>query len=189
MSLETPRLILRRWRLSDAPFLFRYASHPKVGPAAGWTPHRGVLESRWIIARTLSAPETYALELKSVGHPVGCVELYIGRESSFPLPEDEGELGYWLGAPFWGRGLMTEAVEAVVRHAFADLRLKKLWCGYYDGNLRSKRVAEKCGFRYHHFVAHAPSRIEGDRRTGHAVCLTAEDCISRSQEPSDRRES
>ena len=46
--------------------------------------------------------------------------------------EDEAELGYWLGAPYWGRGLVPEASEELLRHAFEDLKLARVWCGYYD---------------------------------------------------------
>ena len=61
---------------------------------------------------------------------------------------DECEIGYWLGVPFWGQGIMPEAVNLLLHHAFIDLGMNKVWCGYYDGNERSKRVQEKCGFQH-----------------------------------------
>ena len=64
MILETKRLILRPWEESDAENLFKYASHPDVGPIAGWAVHTSVDNSREIIRRVLSAPETYAVVLK-----------------------------------------------------------------------------------------------------------------------------
>ena len=60
--------------------------------------------------------------------------------------DDECELGYWLGKPFWGQGIMPEAVKEMIRHAFEDLDMQKIWIGYYEGNTKSKRVQEKCGF-------------------------------------------
>lgn len=48
-------------------------------------------------------------------------------------PDDECELGYWLGKPFWGNGLMPEAAKKMLQHAFENLAMKKVWCGYYDG--------------------------------------------------------
>ena len=77
----------------------------------------------------LSGPETYAVVLKSGGHPVGCVGFLLGEKSNLVLPDGEAELGYWLGAPFRSRGLIPEAVNALVRRAFDDLRLRKIWCG------------------------------------------------------------
>ena len=61
MTLETTRLILRPWNESDAESLYKYASDPTVGPAAGWPPHTSVENSREIIRDVLSAPETYAV--------------------------------------------------------------------------------------------------------------------------------
>lgn len=60
--------------------------------------------------------------------------------------DGECELGYWLGKPFWGRGYMPEAAGTISRHAFSDLGMAKVWCGYYEGNFKSKRVQEKVGF-------------------------------------------
>ena len=58
------------------------------------------------------------------------------------------ELGYWLGKPFWGQGIMPEAAREIIRHGFEDIGMTKIWVGYYEGNTKSKRVQEKVGFRY-----------------------------------------
>ncbi|MBO7726416.1 MAG: GNAT family N-acetyltransferase, partial [Thermoguttaceae bacterium] len=60
-------------------------------------------------------------------------------------------------------------------HAFGDLKLQKLWCGYYDGNIKSQRVQEKCGFRYQRTIDRAPTAIEGDFRVEHVSCLTIQE--------------
>lgn len=73
MILETNRLILRPWEESDAENLFQYASHPDVGPIAGWAVHTSVENSREIIRSVLSAPETYAVVLKESRQPVGSI--------------------------------------------------------------------------------------------------------------------
>ena len=57
--------------------------------------------------------------------------------------DDECELGYWLGEPFWGRGYMPEAAYALMKRGFETLEMTTIWCGYYDGNKKSKRVQEK----------------------------------------------
>ena len=142
MILETERLLLRPWEEKDAEDLYRYASHPDVGPIAGWSVHTSVENSREIIREVLSAPETYAVVLKENGHPVGSIGLMIGETSNIGLPKTEGEIGYWIGVPYWGRGLIPEAVREILRHGFEDLNLSKIWCGYFDGNQKSKRVQE-----------------------------------------------
>lgn len=174
MILETERLILRPWKASDAEDLYKYASNPEVGPIAGWPVHISVENSKEIIKDVLSEPEVYAVVLKDTREVVGSIGLTIGKASNMNLPEDEGEIGYWIGVPFWGQGLIPEAVRELIRHSFADLKLKKLWCGYFDGNIKSKRVQEKCGFVYHHTEADKPWPLMGDIRTEHITCLPRE---------------
>ena len=175
MILETERLLLRPWEERDAEDLYRYASHPDVGPIAGWSVHTSVENSREIIREVLSAPGTYAVVLKENGHPVGSIGLMIGETSNIGLPKTEGEIGYWIGVPYWGRGLIPEAVREILRHGFEDLNLSKIWCGYFDGNQKSKRVQEKCGFHYHHTSENVPCAIEGVLRTEHISCQTKEE--------------
>lgn len=174
MVLETERLILRPWRESDAEALFKYASHPEVGPSAGWPVHTSIENSRDIIRAVLSAPETYAVVLKASGEPVGSIGLMIGQASGIGIPDTEGEIGYWIGVPYWGQGLIPEAVRELLRYGFEDLKLERMWCGYFDGNYKSRRVQEKCGFRYHHTRENVPSALKGVLRREHISCLPKE---------------
>ena len=174
MILETKRLTLRPWRESDAKDLFRYASHPDVGPTAGWAVHTSVENSRTVISNILSVPESYAVVLKETGQPVGSIGLMIGKLSNIGLPDTEGEIGFWIGVPYWGQGLIPEAVRELMRHGFEDLKLEKLWCGYFDGNDKSKRAQEKCGFRYHHTKENVPCALKGVLRTTHFTCISKE---------------
>ena len=148
MMFETQRLILRPWAESDAEDLYEYASDPRVGPSAGWPVHTSVENSRDIIRNVLSAPETYALVLKENGRAVGSVGLKIADASDLGIPETEAEFGCWIGVPYWGQGLIPEAIEALTKYAFETLHMEKLWYGYYAENSKSKRVCEKCGFTY-----------------------------------------
>ena len=175
MIFETERLILRPWDESDAKSLYEYAKDDRVGPVAGWPPHTSAENSREVIIRILSAAETYAVCLKEDNKAVGSIGLMIGKESNLDLPENEGEIGYWIGVPFWGRGLIPEAARELIRHAFADLHLETLWCGYFDGNEKSKRVQEKCGFTYHHTSKDVYWKPMDDIRTEHITRLTKEE--------------
>lgn len=179
MTLYTRRLILRPWELSDAESLFEYARDPAVGPAAGWQVHTDVENSRQIIRDILSAPLTFAVCPRDEGNAIGSIGLMVGRQSNLDLPETEGEIGYWIGVPFWGQGLIPEACAELIRYAFEELHLQKLWCGYFDGNEKSRRVQEKCGFTYHHTNRDVLRRPTGDIRTEHISCLSAEDWSSR----------
>lgn len=175
MILETERLLLRPWEDRDAEDLYRYASSPEVGPIAGWPVHTSVENSREVIREVFSAPEIYAVVPKETGRPTGCIGLQTGAASSFGLPESEGEISYWIGVPFWGQGLIPEAMREILRHGFEDLKLQKIWCGYFDGNEKSWRVQEKCGFRYHHANRDVYWELTGDIRTEHVSCLTKEE--------------
>ncbi len=159
VRMETPRLLLRPWQDADAEHLYRFARDPRVGPIAGWSPHAGVEDSRAIIHGVLSKPETYAVVLRQAmtdqstgevipaGTPVGSVGIIFPGHGSYPhIAAGETEVGYWIGVPLWGHGLIPEAVRALLRRCFTALGCHGVWCGYYDGNRKSKRVQEKCGF-------------------------------------------
>ncbi len=171
---ETERLILRPWEESDAEILYKYAKNPEIGPVAGWPAHTSVEDSREIIKSVLSAPETYAVVLKETGEPVGSIGLMIGKVSTIPLEESDAEIGYWIGQPFWGKGLIPEAVREIMRYGFETLGLAALWCGYFDGNEKSRRVQEKCGFQYHHTKEGVPCTLLDEIRTEHITCITKE---------------
>lgn len=176
--LKTERLILRPWTEADAENLYEYAKDPAVGPIAGWPVHTGVENSREIIRTVFAEPETYAVCLKEDNRAIGCAAITVGQKSNLKLPEDEGEIGYWIGVPFWGQGLIPEAVRELIRRGFEDLHLKKLWCGYFEGNKKSKRVQEKCGFHYHHTSRDIHWELMDDIRTEHVTCLTREEWAS-----------
>lgn len=172
MILQTKRLILRPWREEDAEQLFQYASDPRVGPFAGWPPHTSVENSRRIIRDVLSAPETYAVCLRQNGEPIGSIGLH---RKDLATEDDEYELGYWIGRPFWGQGLIPEASRELLRHAFEDLGMRRIWCGYYDGNTKSRRVQEKLGFIYHHTTEGIEVKLMNEIRTGHVMLMTRDD--------------
>ena len=171
MILETQRLILRPWREADAESLFQYASDPDIGPPAGWPPHESVENSRQIIKNVFSVPETYAVCLKD-GTAIGSVGLKLKGSTDMTDREDECELGYWIGKPFWGRGLIPEACRALLKHAFTQLGMRAVWCGYYDGNEKSRKVQQKLGFIYHHTAENLEVSLLGERRTGHTSLMT-----------------
>lgn len=148
MELETRRTILRPWRPEDAADLFACARDERVGLAAGWPPHRSVEESRTVIRDIFSAPETWAVVLRATGRPAGCVGLLFGDAGHVALSGGEAEAGYWIGVPWWGQGLIPEALDALLRHAFDDLGLSAVYCCSFPENDASRRVQEKCGFRF-----------------------------------------
>lgn len=175
--LETKRLILRPWQESDAADLYEYAKDPRVGPIAGWPSHTSVEDSRNVIVSALSAPNTFAVVLKETNQPIGCIGLMVGKQSNLGILDNEGEIGYWLGVPYWGQGLIPEATQEIIRYGFEDLQLTKLWCGYFEGNDKSRRVQEKCGFQYHHTNKDVEWKLLNTIVTEHVTCLSKENWI------------
>ena len=170
--LKTERLILRRWAESDAESLFEYAKDPDVGPVAGWPAHQSVDESLNVIRNVFHGKEAYAICLKTDEKAIGAIELKLNGHTDMTDRDDECELGYWLGKPYWGQGIMPEAVKEILRHAFEDIGMTKVWVGYYDCNTKSKRVQEKAGFRYQWKSENVDIPLMHEKRTGHVSSMT-----------------
>ena len=148
--LETERLILRPFSQEDLQDFFEYASVEGVGEMAGWHHHENMEKSQQILNMFIEEDKTFAIVYKQNNKVIGSlgVEPY-GMEGA--LTEFDGyqgrEIGYVLSKDYWGRGIMTEAVKAVIDYLFNVINLDFLTCGYYDFNSQSKRVQEKCGFK------------------------------------------
>lgn len=148
MELFTERLLLRPFSLSDAEELYRIASDPSVGPAAGWAPHKNTDESRHIIRTLLQVPETYAVTVRQTGELIGCISLLLPENSNLPLGAHEAELGAWIGTEYQRKGYVFEAATELLRHAFEDLDLSRVYGSAFLDNEPSARLQEKLGFRY-----------------------------------------
>lgn len=173
--IETERLILRRWMDEDAPAMYELAKDPDVGPIAGWPPHKNAEESLYIIRNVLSGAEAYAICLKEDENtPVGCIELKLNG-ADLASGDDECEIGFWLGKPYWGMGIMPEAAGELIKHGFEDLGMKKIWAGYYDGNDKSKRCQEKIGFKYQWTTDSVEVPLMNETRRGHVNLITIDE--------------
>jgi RimJ/RimL family protein N-acetyltransferase len=95
-----------------------------------------------------------------------------GCHSHLKLKNDECEIGFWIGVPYQNNGYATEACMEIIRHCFEKLNFNAVWCGYYDGNEKSRRVQEKCGFEYVHSNQNAYCDLMGEVRTEHFSKLT-----------------
>lgn len=145
--LETPRLILRRWRENDAEALFRYASDGRVSEMALWPRHTSVEMSREVI-RAFFAPnrDCLAMVLKETGEAIGCIGLVPEGDNHYPVAGNEREVGYWIGHPHWGKGLTSEALKSLAEYCRDCLGLDSLLITTDAINVSSQRVAVKCGF-------------------------------------------
>jgi len=164
-TLSTDRLLLRPWTMDDVEAFYLYASSPEVGPAAGWKPCESLEEARDILGRWTD--ESYrdiifALEEKGTGSVVGSMGLHTDMHRA----EGAGcrMLGYCIAKEHWGKGFATEAAGAVIDYAFQRLRVKLLTVDHYVGNMGSRRVIEKCHFRYEGTLRRAYRIYDGSYR-------------------------
>ena len=144
-NIHTERLLLRPIHRQDAPDIFEYAKLSKVGPAAGWMPHKSIKETFAFIDYVLSKkrdnqPGIWVIVLEASMKVIGTIEIhsYVGYK---------GELGFVLHPHYWNQGYITEASLAVMMYAFETLKLSRLeYCHFLD-NVASQRVREKLGFK------------------------------------------
>ncbi len=140
--LETKRLALRAPRLEDAKTVAMLANDRRIAENTARIPHPyNVSDAEGFITRVNKAggEVAFLITLRD--------ETIIGACGVATL-EDAPEVGYWLGAPFWGQGYATEALHAVIDYAFTDLGHEALHAGARVTNPASRRVLEKCGFQW-----------------------------------------
>jgi [ribosomal protein S5]-alanine N-acetyltransferase len=140
---ETARLVLRPIALGDAPTIFaRYAQDPEVVRYLTWRAHRSEAETDAYIARCLATPtdeaRTYVLTAHADGDLFGALDL------RRPVPH-RLDFGYVLARPYWGRGLMTEALSETVRWAMRRDDIWRVGAVCDVDNFASARVMEKAG--------------------------------------------
>lgn len=164
-TLTTLRLTLRPWREEDAADVYRFASDPAVGFAAGRLSHKSVEHSREIIREELSGAETYAVVLRydmtdaengsiiPAGTPVGSVGLTIQN--------GDAELDGWLCRPLQGRGLITEASLALIQRGFTDLGFHRIRGRFLEDNEAARRALQKCGFVIYDRKGIPPNPVNG----------------------------
>ena len=146
ITMQTERILLRPWLLTDAEALYRYARDPDVGTRAGWPPHKSVEESREVIRTVFNNTTTWAIVLKATGEAIGAMGYIPEGDPDIPSHEGEPLVGYWVGKPYWNQGLCTEALLLMLAHIRHETHYTSLVCTHFFDNPASGRVMEKCGF-------------------------------------------
>lgn len=143
-EIQLDRFLLRPWRGADAESLARYANNRKVWrnlSDAFPHPYSAKDAKEWLAKiRDDSPVRCFAIELG--GDAVGSIGVFPRAD----VYRRSAEIGYFLGEPFWGRGIMTEAVEACTRHAFDAFDIVRVQAGIFEWNVASMRVLEKCAY-------------------------------------------
>lgn len=170
--IETERLFLVPYTKDDAEELYEYAKNPNVGPPAGWKPHESVAESRKIIEEIFEPVGSWAIRWKEDNRLIGT----IGLEYDKYRPDGNSrEIGYSLAYDMWGKGIMPEAVKAVMDYAFNEMMLDQIGICTGAANKRSQGVIEKCGFSYEGTIRRAYQIYDGSFRESLVFSITRDE--------------
>jgi RimJ/RimL family protein N-acetyltransferase len=172
-KLETSRLVLRNFEEKDLDDLFEYARLDTVGPNAGWMPHPDREHSKKILNHFIEANDVFAIELKSENKVIGSVGLH-----KVDLLEKKGvyELGYVLSTFYEKQGIMTEAVNKVLKYAFTEYGLEEVYVGHFVENYRSQKLISRFPFKF--LLEHDYESRDYGKKKSKMYILTKEDYIN-----------
>ena len=140
--LETERLVLRAPQLGDVKAVAMLANDRRIAENTARIPHpyRATDAESWIVGAAADLEgETFLITLANGSVIGGC---------GFDMRDGMAEIGYWLGARYWGKGYATEAVRAMIDHVFDDTDAEAIQAAARVTNPASRRVLEKCGFQW-----------------------------------------
>ena len=144
-EIETSRLLLRRMNMKDAQDIFEYSRDPEVARHVLWTAQKHISEAKEYI-RYMNRryrddlPSSWGIVDKASGRLVGTIG-YMGYSEE----NASVEVGYSLAHELWGKGLMTEALRAVINYTFDEMDINRIEAQHELDNASSGRVMEKCG--------------------------------------------
>ncbi|AQR94045.1 GNAT family N-acetyltransferase [Clostridium saccharoperbutylacetonicum] len=163
-SLESDRLILRNWRISDLEDYHEISSNKKVSDLAGFRLKTNKVESLNTLEKFIAVSDDskwemklkelnqlvfWAIELKEISRSIGWFELC---EATWKVEEEKfkyaKEIGFVLGEEYWGQGLMPEAIKLVLNYLFEE-GIQVVMCSHFINNSQSEKVIKKCGFKFY----------------------------------------
>ncbi len=146
MIIFSGNFLIRNFIQTDAFSLSRYADNPKIASNlrdAFPSPYT-LTDAEIFLARVSSQSPVATFAIATENEAIGSIGLMIGQD----VHRFSAELGYWLAEPFWGKGIMSTAVTAVVKYGFESLGLNRIYAEPYHTNAASIRVLQKAGFEY-----------------------------------------
>ena len=173
-TIETPRLILRKAAAEDAEAMFQnWAPDPEVTKFLTWPTYTSVDTAHYILdlwGKEYEKPDFYQWMIvpKTLGAPIGSISVVHQREDI-----GEAEIGYCIGRNWWHKGIMTEALCAVMDYLFGDVGMNRIKATHDVNNPHSGSVMKKCGMQYE-----GTSRASG--RNNQGICDLATYGILRS---------
>ena len=108
--------------------------------------HISLQRKVWRLSAHFHNDTTWAIVLKETGEAIGCIGYYTHETSNIPIRENDCEVGYWVGKPYWNKGICTEALKLMLDYSIQVKHFENIWADHFTGNPASGRVMEKCGF-------------------------------------------
>lgn len=147
VQIETERVLLRQFTMKDLDDFYEYAKSDKIGPMAGWKPHKNKFETRLILRNFINNKNVWTIYHKKDKKSIGSIGIHEDEKRDLKVQEGMA-IGYVLAEEYWGQGLVVEAVKKIIDYCFNNLKLKILSVYHFDFNFQSKRVIEKLNFKF-----------------------------------------
>ena len=162
ITLETERLVLRKFEVEDAGAMFRnWASDPEVTKYLTWPPHASVEASKsiissWIHLYSHDNQYSWTIVLKELGEPIGSIAAV-----KQDLETEMVHIGYCIGRPWWHKGYTSEALCRLVRFFFEDVGVNRIESRHDPRNPNSGRVMQKAGLKYEETLRESDKNNQG----------------------------
>lgn len=177
-SFETNRLYIRRFLETDLEAMHAYCIKPNVGPHAGWKPHETIEDSKRILREFIEGDEVWAIVEKESGSLIGSCGLHRDHKR---MNDKVRMLGYVLDDAYWGKGYMTECAMGLLDFGFNKMDLELISVYHFSVNDRSRRVIEKCGFRYEGTLKQARRLYDGRVMDDVCYSMTREEFFAQQE--------
>ena len=147
--IETSRLVLRPFTAKDAEAMYRnWASDPEVTKFLSWPHYKSVDTAHEILAVWTKQYHDntfyqWAIVLKELDEPIGSISV-VNHDDRV----DMAEIGFCIGKNWWGQGIMTEAMKAIMDYLFEEVGVQRIEAGHDPNNPASGAVQRKCGLKY-----------------------------------------
>lgn len=145
LRIDLKRVYLRNFMFCDLLDVHHYSINPNIGPNAGWAPHRNIEETRSVLLEFTRNRDLFAIIDKTSNRCIGQIGLHKDYKRDDPNCK---MIGYVLDEPYWGKGIMSEVVQGLISYVFTNSSITLLSIYHYPFNNRSRRVIEKCGFKF-----------------------------------------
>lgn len=175
-TLESERLILRRFRLDDAPFMFEnWANDPDVTKYLMWPRHESVDVSKGVLTEWTNKYDNkdfyeWAVTVKENGDiPIGSISVVDKNETAMTA-----HIGYCIGKKWWNKGITSEALKTVMSFLFNQVKVNRIDSRHDPRNPNSGKVMMKCGMKYEGTLRESDYNNQGICDASHYAILAKE---------------